>query len=52
MLKSVGIMVNMRKTEEHATEKDMSVRFYISSKILSTKELHDATRSHCDALAT
>ncbi|MDW2312746.1 ISAs1 family transposase [Vibrio sp. 1075] len=45
-LKSVGIMVNMRKTEEHATEQDMSVRFYISSKKLSAKELHDATRSH------
>ncbi|TXY60214.1 ISAs1 family transposase, partial [Vibrio cholerae] len=39
-------MVNMRKTEEHATEQDMSVRFYISSKKLSAKELHDATRSH------
>ncbi|MBY8180333.1 ISAs1 family transposase, partial [Vibrio fluvialis] len=31
-LKSVGIMVNMRKTEGSATEEDMSVRFYISSK--------------------
>ncbi len=39
-------MVNMRKTEERATEQDMSVRFYISSKKLSAKELHDATRSH------
>ena len=39
-------MVNMRKTEEHATEQDMSVRFYIDSKKLSAKELHDATRYH------
>ncbi|MCG6221823.1 ISAs1 family transposase, partial [Vibrio diabolicus] len=45
-LTSVGIMVNMRQTEEYATEQDMSVRFYISSKKLSAKELHDATRSH------
>ncbi len=48
-LKSVGIMVNMRKTEsrrQSKTEQDMSVCFYISSKKLSAKELHDATRSH------
>ncbi|EGR0202218.1 ISAs1 family transposase [Vibrio parahaemolyticus] len=45
-LKSVGIMVNFRQFEEPATEEDMSIRFYISSKRLSAKELHDATRSH------
>ncbi len=45
-LMSVGIMVNMRQTEEYATEEDMSVRFYISSKKLSAKELHDVTLSH------
>lgn len=45
-LKSVGIMVNIRQLGLHATEEDMSVRFYISSKKLSAKELHDATRSH------
>ena len=31
-LTNIGVMVHMRKTEEHATEQDMSVRFYISSK--------------------
>lgn len=45
-LKSVGIMVNIRQLGLHATEEDMPVRFYISSKKLSTKELHDTTRSH------
>ena len=40
--KNAGIMVNMRKSEEH----DMSVHFYISSKKLRANELHDATRSH------
>lgn len=30
-LKSVGIMINMRQLDEHTTEQDMSVRFYISS---------------------
>lgn len=45
-LKSVGIMVNIRQLGLHATEEDMSVRFCISSKKLSAKELHDATRSH------
>ncbi len=32
----------MRKTEEHPAVQDMSVRFYVSSKKLSTKELHVA----------
>lgn len=45
-LKSMGIMVNIRQNSEHATEENMSVRFYISSKELSAQELHDATRSH------
>lgn len=44
-LKSVRVMVNIRQSNEYTTEEDMSVRFYISSKKLSAKELHDATRS-------
>lgn len=45
-LKSMGIMVNIRQESEHATEQEMSVRYYISSRNLSARELHDATRSH------
>jgi predicted transposase YbfD/YdcC len=45
-LKSVGIMVNLRQENEHASESELAVRFYISSKDLSAKELHDATRAH------
>lgn len=45
-LKSVGIMVNVRQVDTVASEQNISVRYYISSKNLSAKELHDATRSH------
>ena len=42
----MGIMVNIRQENEHATEADVSLRFYISSKDLSAKELLDSTRAH------
>lgn len=42
----MGILVNIRQNKEHATEADISLRFYISSKDLSAKELHDSTRAH------
>jgi len=45
-LKTMGIMVNIRQENEHATEVDVSLRFYISSKDLSAKELLDSTRAH------
>lgn len=45
-LKSVGIMVNVRQVDTVASEQNISVRYYISSKNLSAKELHDATRAH------
>lgn len=35
-------MVNLRQENEHASESELAVRFYISSKDLSAKELHDA----------
>ncbi|OOE33498.1 ISAs1 family transposase [Salinivibrio kushneri] len=45
-LKRMGIMVSVRQEGKHAEESDISVRYYISSKALTAKELHDATRSH------
>lgn len=45
-IKSVGIMVNIRQEKEQEDESELSVRFYISSKDLSAKELHDSTRAH------
>ncbi|MPX95157.1 ISAs1 family transposase [Salinivibrio sp. VYel8] len=45
-LKTMGIMVSVRQEGKHAEESDISVRYYISSKALTAKELHDATRSH------
>ena len=45
-LKSMGIMVNIRQESEYAQESEMSIRFYISSRNLTAKDLHDATRAH------
>ncbi|OOE96562.1 ISAs1 family transposase [Salinivibrio sp. IB643] len=45
-LKTMGIMVSVRQEGKHAEESDISARYYISSKSLTAKELHDATRSH------
>ncbi|WPC73040.1 ISAs1 family transposase [Vibrio porteresiae] len=45
-LKCMGIMVNVRQESEHASEKEVSVRYYISSKKLSAEELHNASKSH------
>ena len=42
----MGIMVNVRQESEHASEKEVSVRYYISSKKLSEEELHNASKSH------
>lgn len=45
-IKSVGIMVNVRQDKRIILDSELAVRFYISSKDLTAKELHDATRAH------
>ncbi|PMN96656.1 transposase [Vibrio sp. 10N.222.55.C12] len=45
-LKTMGIVVSLRQKEEVAKESEFTVRYYISSKELSAKELLNATRSH------
>ncbi|WP_081324574.1 ISAs1 family transposase, partial [Vibrio cyclitrophicus] len=45
-LKTMGIVVSLRQKEEVAKESEFTVRYYISSKELSAKELLNGTRSH------
>ncbi len=45
-LKTMGIVVSIRQKEAVAKESELTVRYYISSKDLSAKELLNATRSH------
>ena len=45
-LKSMGIMVSIRQEDSVAKESEVAVKYYISSKDLSAKELLNATRSH------
>ncbi|OOE55123.1 hypothetical protein BZG13_15065 [Salinivibrio sp. ML323] len=45
-LRTMGLLVSVRQEGKYAEESDFSVRYYISSKALTAKELHDATRSH------
>ncbi|MGR5222733.1 ISAs1 family transposase [Vibrio parahaemolyticus] len=46
-LKSMGFVVSVRQEgNSAATESEITVRYYISSKQLSAKELLNATRSH------
>ncbi len=45
-LKTMGIVVSLRQKEEVAKESEFTVRYYISSKELSAKELLNAIRSH------
>ena len=46
-LKSMGIVVSIRQTDiEAATEDDLAIRFYISSKALDARTLLESTRSH------
>ena len=42
----MGIVVSIRQEEAAAKESEFSVRYYISSKSLSAKELLNAMRSH------
>lgn len=44
--KKMGIVVSLRQKEEVAKESEFTVRYYISSKELSAKELLNATCSH------
>ena len=45
-LKSMGIVVSIRKEDSIARESEVAVNYYISSKGLSAKELLNAKRSH------
>lgn len=45
-LKKMGIVASFRVDKDIATEKNFSVRYYISSKNLSAKTLLNSTRSH------
>jgi predicted transposase YbfD/YdcC len=42
----MGVMVSIRQEDSVAKESEFTVRYYISSKELSAKELLNATRSH------
>ncbi len=42
----MGTVVSLRQKEEVAKESEFTVRYYISSKEIGTKELLNATRSH------
>ena len=45
-LKTMGIVVSIRQESAVAQESEVTVRYYISSKALSAKELLNASRSH------
>ena len=45
-LKTMGIVVSIRQEESVAKEQEFSVRYFISSKELSAKELLNSVRSH------
>lgn len=42
----MGIVVSIRQESAVAQESEVTVRYYISSKALSAKELSNASRSH------
>ncbi|MGY5710527.1 ISAs1 family transposase, partial [Vibrio cincinnatiensis] len=45
-LKSMGIVASIRQESAVATEQDVRIRYYISSKDLEAQTLLEATRSH------
>lgn len=45
-LKTMGIVVSVRQEEAVAKESEITVRYYISSKDLSARQLLNAMRSH------
>ncbi|EGR1447376.1 ISAs1 family transposase [Vibrio cholerae] len=45
-LKSMGIVASIRQESAVATERDVSIRYYICSKELEAQTLLEATRSH------